>query len=319
MKIINKKVFIAGHNGMVGSSLFNYLRKKGFKKLIVKNKKELDLREYKKVYNFIKKYKPDFVINCAGKVGGILANDRDPINFLFDNIKIQINIIKACQKNKVKFFINLGSSCIYPKNSKQPIKEDYLLDGKLEKTNEAYALSKIIGLKSCEYFNRMYQLNYFSLMPCNLYGPRDEFDIKKSHFIPALINKFHKSKKNNKIKVEIFGTGKARRELMHVDDLSKAIFFFMIQIYKKKKSLIKIINKIPFINIGTGFDMTIKEYALLIRNIINPKAKIFFNKNFPDGTPRKLLDISKLKSLGWKHSITLEKGILSTYKWYTEN
>lgn len=313
MSLKNKKIFIAGHNGMVGSSLFEYLKKKGFKKIITKSRKKLDLTNFYQVNKFIKNNKPDFVINCAGKVGGILANSKDPLNFLMVNIDIQLNLLRCCSENNIKFFINLGSSCIYPKLSRQPIKEDYLLDGKLEVTNEGYALAKIIGLKACEYHNLKSKSVYFTLMPCNLYGPNDEFDLKKSHFLPALIKKFYKSKKNNK--VEIWGSGNARREVMYVEDLSNAIFFSMENIYQKKERFYKFIKKNHFLNVGTGKDLSIKQYANIIRKIINPKAKIKFNRKYPDGTPRKLLNIKNLESLGWRSKTNLNDGVNKTFNW----
>ena len=313
MSLKNKKIFICGHKGMVGNSLLNYLKNKKFKNIIIKDKKKLDLSNYNQVNKFIKKNKPDFIINCAGKVGGILANSLDPLNFLLQNIEIQLNILKSCMENNIKYFINLGSSCIYPKYSLQPISEKYLLDGKLEKTNEGYALAKIVGLKACEYYNMKFNKFYFTLMPCNLYGPNDEFDLKKSHFLPALIKKFHKSKKNNL--VEIWGSGKAKREVMFVDDLADAIYFFMNKIYKKDKKFLMFIKKNHFLNVGTGEDFSIKKYAHIVKNIINPKAKIRFNSKFPDGTPRKLLDIKNLNYLGWSHKTKLKKGIELTYIW----
>jgi len=313
MSLKNKKIFISGHNGMVGSSLFEYLKKKGFKKIITENRKNLDLTNFNQVNKFIRNNKPDFVINCAGKVGGILANSRDPLNFLIVNIDIQLNLIKSCSENNIKNFINLGSSCIYPKFSPQPIKEEYLLDGKLEVTNEGYALAKIIGLKAIEYLNLKSKNIYFTLMPCNLYGPNDEFDLKKSHFLPALIKKFYKSKKNNK--VEIWGSGNARREVMYVEDLSNAIFFLMENIYQKKEKFYNFIKKNHFLNVGTGKDLSIKQYANIIKKIINPKAKLKFDKKYPDGTPRKLLDIKNLQSLGWKSKTELNEGIRKTFNW----
>ena len=313
MSLKNKKIFIAGHNGMVGSSLFEYLKKKGFKKIITKSRKKLDLTNFYQVNKFIKNNKPDFVINCAGKVGGILANSKDPLNFLMVNIDIQLNLLRCCSENNIKFFINLGSSCIYPKLSRQPIKEDYLLDGKLEVTNEGYALAKIIGLKACEYHNLKSKNIYFTLMPCNLYGPNDEFDLKKSHFLPALIKKFYKTKKNNK--VEIWGSGNARREVMYVEDLSNAIFFSMENIYQKKEKFYKFIKKNHFLNVGTGKDLSIKQYANIIKKIINPKAKIKFNRKYPDGTPRKLLNIKNLESLGWRSKTNLYDGVNKTFSW----
>jgi GDP-L-fucose synthase len=223
----SKKIFIAGHNGMVGSAILNNFKNSNLHKIITINRKQLDLTNWKDTNAFLKKSKPDIVINCAGKVGGILANYTYPKEFLLENINIQLNLIDTCFKNKIKTFINLGSSCIYPKKAKQPIKEEYLLSGKLEPTNEAYALAKIIGVKSCEYYNRQFKTNYFTLMPCNLYGPNDNFNIKNGHFIPALIKKFINSKKNKKNFVEIWGSGNPKRETMHVDDLASAIYFML--------------------------------------------------------------------------------------------
>ena len=316
MSLKNKKIFICGHKGMVGSSLLNYLKNKNFKNIIFRDKKRLDLTNYDQVNNFVKKNKPDFIINCAGKVGGILANSLDPLNFLLKNIEIQLNILKSCMENKTKYFINLGSSCIYPKFSPQPIKEQYLLNGKLEVTNEGYALAKIVGLKACEYLNKKTNKYYFTLMPCNLYGPNDEFHATKSHFLPALIRKFHNSSNN---KVEIWGSGKAKREVMYVDDLSDAIFFFMNKVYKRDKKFLNFIKKNHYLNVGTGKDLSIKQYSKVIKNIINPNAKIKFNKRYPDGTPRKLLDIKNLNLLGWKHKTDLKKGIQLTYNWAIKN
>ena len=316
MSLKNKKIFICGHKGMVGSSLLNYLKNKNFKNIIFRDRKKLDLTNYNQVNNFVKKNKPDFIINCAGKVGGILANSLDPLNFLLKNIEIQLNILKSCMENKTQYFINLGSSCIYPKFSPQPIKEQYLLNGKLEVTNEGYALAKIVGLKACEYLNKKTNKYYFTLMPCNLYGPNDEFHATKSHFLPALIRKFHNSSNN---KVEIWGSGKAKREVMYVDDLSDAIFFFMNKVYERDKKFLNFIKKNHYLNVGTGKDLSIKQYSKVIKNIINPNAKIKFNKRYPDGTPRKLLDIKNLNLLGWKHKTDLKKGIQLTYNWAIKN
>tara|TARA_B100001063_G_C16729110_1_gene538178 strand:+ start:372 stop:1334 length:963 start_codon:yes stop_codon:yes gene_type:complete len=317
MSLKTKKIFICGHNGMVGNSLLKYLKNKKFQNILVKKRKDLDLTNFENLNKFIKRNKPDIIINCAGLVGGILANSLNPLNFLRVNIDIQLNILKACEKNNIKIFLNLGSSCIYPKYANQPIKEDELLNGKLENTNEGYALAKIIGLKACEYFNKKNKTSYLTLMPCNLYGPNDEFDKNRSHFLPALIRKFHNSKKNNK--VEIWGSGNAKRELMHVDDLSDGIFFFINKIYSKDKKILKLIQQKPYINIGTGTDMKIKDYAKIVKNIINSNAGIFYNKKYPDGTPRKLLDVSKTRSLGWKSKIELRDGIKNTYYWALKN
>ena len=313
------KVFIAGHNGMVGRSLTNYLKKKEFGKIITASRKRLNLENYDKVNRFIKQKRPDIIINCAGRVGGILANSTFPTEFLNENIDIQSNLIKSSFKNKIDHFINLGSSCIYPKNSKQPIKEKYLLSSSLEKTNEAYALAKIVGLKMCEYYNQQYKKSYFTLMPCNLYGPNDNFDSKNSHFIPALIKKIIHSKIKNKRSIEIWGTGKPKREVMHVDDLSSAIYFIIKKKLNNNKLLLNYLKKSSLINVGSRNEYTIKQYAILITKLVENKYKLVFNKSYPDGTKRKILDNSFMKKLGWKPKISLYKGLFDTIKWYKNN
>ena len=313
------KVFIAGHNGMVGRSLTNYLKKKEFGKIITASRKRLNLENYDKVNRFIKQKRPDIIINCAGRVGGILANSTFPTEFLNENIDIQSNLIKSSFKNKIDHFINLGSSCIYPKNSKQPIKEKYLLSSSLEKTNEAYALAKIVGLKMCEYYNQQYKKSYFTLMPCNLYGPNDNFDLKNSHFIPALIKKIIHSKIKNKRSIEIWGTGKPKREVMHVDDLSSAIYFIIKKKLNNNKLLLNYLKKSSLINVGSQNEYTIKQYAILITKLVENKYKLVFNKSYPDGTKRKILDNSFMKKLGWKPKISLYKGLSDTIKWYKNN
>ena len=313
------KVFIAGHNGMVGRSLTNYLKKKEFGKIITASRKRLNLENYDKVNRFIKQKRPDIIINCAGRVGGILANSTFPTEFLNENIDIQSNLIKSSFKNKIDHFINLGSSCIYPKNSKQPIKEKYLLSSSLEKTNEAYALAKIVGLKMCEYYNQQYKKSYLTLMPCNLYGPNDNFDLKNSHFIPALIKKIIHSKIKNKRSIEIWGTGKPKREVMHVNDLSSAIYFIIKKKLNNNKLLLNYLKKSSLINVGSQNEYTIKQYAILITKLVKNKYKLVFNKSYPDGTKRKILDNSFMKKLGWKPKISLYKGLSDTIKWYKNN
>ena len=317
---LNKyKIFIAGHQGMVGTALKNYLINNNVKKIITASRKEVDLQVDRQVENFIKKNKPDIIINCAGKVGGILANSTYPTEFLYENIFIQTNLIKSAYKNKVKHFLNLGSSCIYPKNAKQPIKEKYLLTSELEKTNEAYALAKIVGLKTCQFYNEQYNTNYFTLMPCNLYGPNDNFDSKNSHFIPALIKKFINAKKNKKKIVEIWGSGKPKREIMHVDDLASAIFFILQKKIKKEKKFEDFLKKNCVINVGSSQELTIKKFAELISKLTLEKFKLRFNKRYPDGTKRKILDNTILKKFGWKPKISLQDGLKDTIKWYIEN
>mgnify|MGYP006126261041 CR=1 FL=1 len=318
-KLKKYKIFLAGHNGMVGSSLYRFLKKKNFKNIITVSRNKLNLNDQIKVDKFIKEKKPNIIINCAGKVGGIWANSHYPVEFLDENILIQMNLIKSAYKNKIKHLINLGSSCIYPKNSKQPIKEEYLLSGQLEKTNEAYALAKIVGLKACEYYNKQYGTSYLTVMPCNLYGPNDNFDLKNSHFIPALIKKFVQSKKNKKQEVEIWGSGKPKREIMYVDDIASAIFFIIKKKISKDKFLINYLKKESVINVGSDTEYTIKKIAQIISKTINNKSKLRFNRKYPDGTPRKILNNKVIKKLGWRPKISLTKGLNKTLEWYYKN
>ena len=300
-----KKVWIAGHNGMVGSALLKvFLKKKNFKILKI-DKKKLDLRNQTDVKKWVKRNQPDIIINAAAKVGGIKHNANFPANFIYDNLMISINIINAAYKHKVKKLFNLGSACIYPKHCKQPIKENYLLTGELEKTNEAYAIAKIASLKTCEYYNKQLGTKYYSLQPTNLYGENDNFDLNSSHVIPALINKFYHAKINNEKSVEIWGSGKATREFMHVDDLADAIFFLS----QKKMS-----NNV--LNIGTGEEISIRNLAKKICKISNFKGKIKFNTKLPDGTPRRIVDSSRIKKMGWKPKIYLDEGLKRTYKYF---
>ena len=314
-----KKIFIAGHRGMVGSALLKYLKKKNFKNFVLVTKKQIDLLDENKVNKFIKKKKPQIIINCAGRVGGILANSTYPVEFLKENILIQLNLVNAAFTNKIEHFINLGSSCIYPKKSKQPIKEEYLLSNHLESTNEAYALAKIVGLKSCEFYNKQYKKSYFTLMPCNLYGPNDNFNLKNSHFIPALIKKIIKPQNKKNSKIEIWGTGKPKREVMHVEDLARAIYFCLKKKIYRDKKFLKMIKRNPVINVGSGNEFTIKQFAKMICKIANKNENLIFNKNYPDGTMRKILDNKKISSLGWKSKISLDKGLFETIEWYKKN
>lgn len=304
---------------MVGSSVLRKLKDLKVKNIIYRNRKQLDLCDFKKTEKFIKINKPDIIINCAGKVGGIMFNVDNPADILEVNALIQINLIKAAFNNKVPYFIYLGSSCIYPKDSKQPIKEDYLLSDKPEPTNEGYALSKIVGLKSCEYYNKQYGKNYVTLMPCNLYGPNDNFDLRNSHFIPAFINKYVEAFEKKIPFIEVWGTGNVKREIMHVDDLSSAILFILEKIIKKNRKILKIIREKSFLNVGTGKDYTIKQYAKLMGKQFDKKIKIRFNKKYPEGMKRKLLDISLIKKLGWKPKISMNKGFKDTISWYIKN
>ena len=304
---------------MVGKSIHKYLIKNKIGNIITATRKKLNLENFNKVNKFIKDNKPDAIINCAGKVGGILANNTFPIEFLNENIAIQTNLIKSSYLNSVENFINLGSSCIYPKKSKQPIKERYLLTGSLEKTNEAYALAKIVGLKMCEFYNSQYNKSYLTIMPCNLYGPNDNFDSKKSHFLPALIKKVIDSERYNNKSIEIWGTGKPKREVMHVDDLATAIGFILKKKIKNDTKLLKLIKKSSVINVGSGNEYSIADFAITISKLLNNKNKLNFNQNYPDGTMRKILDSSLIRSLGWKPKIKIKKGLSETINWYKKN
>jgi GDP-L-fucose synthase len=304
----NAKIYLAGHTGLVGSTIHQKLIQEGYSNVVIKSFKELDLRNQKAVQEFFENEKPEYVIIAAAKVGGIYANQTSPADFLYDNLMIASNIIHNSYLSHVKKLLFLGSSCIYPRNCPQPIKEDYLLTGSLEKTNEAYALAKISALKMCAYYNEQYGTNFISCMPTNLYGPNDHFDLKNSHVIPALIAKFYQAKKDNLPQVEIWGTGQALREFLYVEDLADACLFLMNHY-----------NRSETVNIGTGQDISIKDLAYLIKDIIHYSGEIVFNSNMPDGTPKKLLDVSKITSLGWKSSTSLEEGLKKTIKWYQNN
>ena len=309
MRMINKnsKIFIAGHKGLVGSSVYSLLKNKGYKKIFVANKNKLNLLNKKKVENFFKVKKIEFVINCAAKVGGILANSSNPVDFFYENIQMQNNLLMAASKFNVKRFIFLGSSCIYPKESKTPILEDQLLSGKLEKTNEAYALAKISGVKLSEFLFIQKKLDVICLMPTNLYGINDNFDKFSSHVIPGMISKFMDSKKNKKNFVELLGSGKPLREFLFNDDLSEAILLLLKTSKRKILNISK--NNFPIFNIGTGKNISIRNLALLIKKITDFNGKIKFNTNYPDGTKRKNLNSNKIRKLGWKHKTRLEDGI----------
>ena len=311
--MLNKssKIYIPGHNGLVGKSVCNLLLDHGYKNLVYKRKKELNLTDEKKVDSFFKKEKPDFLIICAAKVGGILENHTYPMEFLLDNFLIQKNLLIAAKKYNIKRTIFLGSSCIYPKESKIPIKESYLMTGRLEKTNESYALSKIMGIKLSEILYEKYKKDIICLMPTNIYGENDNFDIKSSHVIPGLISKFLLAKKNNS-SVKIWGSGKAIREFLHVDDLANAIFT-VLKIDKNKISKI-CKNKLPIFNVGSGESVTIKKLVLFIKKITKFNGKVFFDKNYPDGTINKNLDSTKIKKLNWKAKIKLSIGLKKLIK-----
>ncbi|MBN8855521.1 MAG: GDP-fucose synthetase [Sphingobacteriales bacterium 50-39] len=297
------KIFVAGHRGMVGSAITRKLTKEGFSKLVQRTSKELDLRDQAAVHTFFEKERPDHVFLAAAKVGGILANNTYRAEFLYDNLMIQNNVIDAAYRNGVKKLLFLGSSCIYPKMAPQPLREDALLTGELEPTNEPYAIAKIAGIKMADAYRSQYGCNFISVMPTNLYGPNDNYDLNNSHVLPALIRKFHEAKKKGEPSVMLWGTGKPRREFLHADDLADACFFLMQQY-----------NEPGFVNIGTGEDLEIGELALLIKKIVGYEGKIEHDLSKPDGTPRKLMDVSKLSKLGWKAAISLEEGIRRVYE-----
>ncbi|MFD0671313.1 GDP-L-fucose synthase family protein [Cohnella sp. GCM10027633] len=299
------KIFVAGHGGMVGSAIVNRLRREGFDNLLLRSRAELDLRDYRSVLDLFMNEEIEYVFLAAAKVGGIIANRDDPVPFIRDNLLIQSNILDAAHRTRVKKLLFLGSSCIYPKNASQPIREESLLTGELEPTNEPYAIAKIAGIKMAQAYNRQYATNFISVMPTNLYGPRDNFDLVTSHVLPALIRKMHEAKVNGWPSVEIWGTGEPYREFMHVDDLADACLYLMNH-YDGQS----------IVNIGIGQDLSIRELAELIRSVVGYEGELQFNADYPDGTPRKLLDVGKLNGLGWRSSIPLREGIENTYQWY---
>ena len=310
----NDKIYIAGHNGMVGSAIHRKLREKGFVNIITRSSSELDLSNQQDTHNFLQEEKPEYVVIAAAKVGGIHANNRYPAEFIYQNLMIEANLIHGSYLARVGKLLFLGSSCIYPKESKQPIKEEYLLSSYLESTNEPYAIAKIAGIKLCESYNRQYGKDYRSIMPTNLYGPNDNFHSKNSHVIPALIKRFHEAKVKNKPFVEVWGSGKPMREFLHVDDMASASIYIMSL---NKKLLEKEISPmLSHINIGTGKDITIKDATQIIKEVVGFDGEVVFNTKMPDGTKRKLLDVSKIENLGWKHTITLKDGLKETYEWF---
>lgn len=302
------KIYVAGHRGLVGSAIVRALKKDGYANLLLRTRAELDLLNQKEVNSFFKKEKPDFVFLAAAKVGGIMANKTHPAEFIYENLTVQTNVIHNAYAHGAKKLLFLGSSCIYPKLCPQPIKEKYLLTSELEPTNKSYALAKIAGIIMCQSYNRQYGTNFIAAMPTNLYGPNDNFDLESSHVIPALIRKIHEAKIRKELSVTLWGTGSAKREFLHVDDLAKACIFLMNNY-----------NDSEIINIGTGKDITIKELAEMIQKIVKYSGNIIWDTAKPDGTPRKLLDVSKLHALNWKHSVPLDKGIVLTYKWFKEH
>lgn len=302
---ISDKIYVAGHNGMVGSAIVRKLKSLGFTNFLLRTSKELDLRNQTEVFDFLQTEKPDYVFLAAAKVGGIVANNTYRGQFLYENLQIQNNVIHGSYLAGVKKLMFLGSSCIYPKLAPQPLKEDYLLTGLLEPTNEPYAIAKIAGIKMCEAYRDQYGCNYISVMPTNLYGPNDNYDLNNSHVLPAMIRKFHEAKLENKPSVELWGTGSPMREFLHANDLAEACVYLMENY-----------NDSTLVNIGTGVDVTIKELAETIKAEVGYEGEIVWNTEKPDGTPRKLMDVSKLNGLGWKHSIELKDGIAMVYNEY---
>jgi GDP-L-fucose synthase len=307
----NSKIYISGHSGMLGKTMHQFLKLKGYTNIIVQNSSDLDLRDQKKVNEFFKREKPEYVFHFAAKVGGIMANINNPAEFFYDNVMISSNVINAAHKYGVKKLLNLGSSCIYPVKCKQPMKEEYLMTGPLEPTNEGYALAKIIALKLCETYNKQYGTNFISLMPCNIYGINDHFDLQNSHVLSALVKKFVDAKHRDEKQVLLWGRGIARREFIYSEDVAEACYYFMQNFDAKDLP--------PFVNIGTGKDVTIKELAQLIADAVGFKGAIKYDTSKPDGMLRKLLNIDKAKSFGWKPKIDLKEGIKKTINYYVKN
>ena len=305
---LDAKIYVAGHRGLVGSAIVRNLEDKGYKNIIYRTHKELDLTNQEAVRRFFEEEKPEYVFLAAAKVGGIHANNTYPADFIYENLMIQNNVIKAAHDFEVKKLLFLGSTCIYPKMAPQPIKEEYLLTGSLEETNEAYAVAKIAGLEMCKFFKRQYGDNFISCMPTNLYGPNDNFDLKNSHVLPALIRKFHEAKVNNSEAVEVWGTGTPLREFLYVDDMADACVFLM-ENYDGEQH----------VNIGTGEEVSIRELAETVKEGVGFDGELVFNTEMPDGTPRKLTTVDKLHGLGWKHKVSLDKGIRLAYNWFLEN
>lgn len=302
------KIYVAGHRGLVGSAIVRNLKKKGYDNVIGRTHEELDLLEQQQVRDFFEKERPDHVVLAAARVGGINANNTRPADFAYENMQMQCNVIKAAHDYKVKKLLFLGSTCIYPRLAEQPIREGALLTGSLEPTNEAYAIAKIAGLSMCRYFKTQYGDNFISCMPTNLYGPNDNFDLESSHVMPAMIRKFHDAKKSGAPSVELWGTGKPLREFLYVDDMADACVF-LLENYDGE----------THVNIGTGQEISIKELAEAVRRAVGYEGEIVWNSDMPDGTPRKLTDVSRLHSLGWRHQVELEEGIRLAYQWYQEN
>jgi GDP-L-fucose synthase len=304
----DSRVFVAGHRGLVGSAVVRRLEAEGFRRLLLATRDELDLRNQAAVNEWFRANRPEYVFLVAGTVGGILANSTRPAEFIYDNVMIHATVVHAAHVHGAKKLLYLGSSCIYPRDSPQPMREEHLLTGPLEPTNEWYAIAKISGIKLCQAYRKQYGSDFISAMPTNLYGPNDNFDLSSSHVLPAMIRKFHDAKAEGRTEVTIWGTGTPRREFLHVDDLADACVFLMRQY-----------DDAHHINVGTGEDLTIRELAEMVREIVHPQANIVHDTSKPDGTPRKLLDVTRLHALGWRHRIRLREGIASSYQWFLEN
>jgi GDP-L-fucose synthase len=302
------RIFVAGHGGLVGSAIVRRLEGEGFSNILVATREQLDLRDQAAVNYWFRDHRPEFVLLVAGTVGGIMANSSRPAEFIYDNMMIHATVVHAAHLFDVKKLLYLGSSCIYPREAPQPMKEESLLSGYLEPTNESYAIAKIAGIKLCQAYRKQYGCNFISAMPTNLYGPNDNFDLTSSHVLPALIRKFHDAKLEDLAEVTIWGTGSPKREFLHVDDLASACLF-----------ILRNWDEDQHINVGTGEDLSIRELVEMVGNAVHPSAKLAFDTSKPDGTPRKLLDVSALHSLGWRHEIELEDGVSSTYRWFLEN
>ena len=313
---LNDKIYVAGHRGLVGSAIVRLLESRGFTNLIMRTHKELDLTNQIAVYGFFKQEQPDYVILAAAKVGGIHANNTYPADFIYKNIMIEANVINSAYENKVKRLLFLGSTCIYPKAVEQPMREDALLTGVLESTNEPYALAKIAGIKLCESYNRQYNTDFRSVMPTNLFGVNDNFHPENSHVIPALMQRFHKAKTNKDTEVIVWGSGKAMREFLYVDDMAEASLFVLELDENTYQANTKPI--LSHINVGTGVDITIREMAEIMQRVVGFEGQLTFDTTKPDGTPRKLIDVSRLSDMGWNYRVDLEEGLRKTYKWYLE-
>ncbi len=304
----DSRVFVAGHRGLVGSAILRRLEAEGFRRVLTASREQLDLRDQAAVNYWFKANRPEYVFLVAGTVGGILANSTRPAEFIYDNMMIHATVVHAAHLFPARKLLYLGSSCIYPREAPQPMREEHLLSGPLESTNESYAIAKIAGIKLCQAYRRQYGCDFISAMPTNLYGPQDNFDLTSSHVLPALIRKFHDARAAERGEVQIWGTGTPRREFLHVDDLADACLFLMRRY-----------DEAEHVNVGTGEDLTIRELAETVRDIVYPEAKLVFDPSKPDGTPRKLLDVSRLHGLGWRHRIGLRDGIESSYRWFLEN